>query len=213
MANEMTMTTITGEHFFKMRDDNHPGRVIEQMRFENCHFDSCVMSLWGNRDQPITVRNVELANVKVRNCHIGPAIMEDMLVDQMKTDDLFILWGTLFRHVVFRGDCGAIKLNSTISWESEAAHAQREFDDRRLAFYRETDWSLDITAARFRIFETSGIPSRLIRRDPRTQVVVKRERLGSVPWRRILASQSGYWSGILSVIATDVDEDCVLVAP
>ena len=58
------------------------------------------------------------------------------------------------------------------------------YDSARAAFYESVDWALDLSAADFG-GETSidGIPLRLVRRDPETQVIVAADRLTTVDWR------------------------------
>ena len=51
-------------------------------------------------------------------------------------------------------------------------------------FYEDVDWALDISEARFTAAEfSSGIPARLIRRDPQTQVVLRRSAFEDGRWR------------------------------
>ena len=40
------------------------------------------------------------------------------------------------------------------------------------AFYQKIDWALDISRGEFRDLELKGIPARLVRRDPETQLIV-----------------------------------------
>ncbi len=67
-------------------------------------------------------------------------------------------------------------------------------------FYRNVDWALDVSRAEYMELELHGVPAHLVRRDPNTQVVVKRERiietqdeweameLGGTPWQIALRS-------------------------
>ncbi len=52
------------------------------------------------------IRNCKLTNSTVGGCDIGPAILENIEVDGIDTKDLLIVWGALFKNVLFRGVCG-----------------------------------------------------------------------------------------------------------
>jgi hypothetical protein len=80
-------------------------------------------------------------------------------------------------HVAIRGAGGGLTLDELISIPDEKERIQR-FRAANGAFYENVDWALDISKAEFescRIF--CELPVRLIRRDPETQVVVRREKL------------------------------------
>lgn len=206
-----THTHLTFDGHFDIPDF---GSSVENQRFEDCVFERCSFSSWNYHRPMVLARNIEFIRPMVSSCVIGPGIIEDSLIDCMKTNDLFILWSTLFRHTTFRGKCGSFKLNSTISWNTDAMQFQAEFDQRRMQFYDATDWALDISQATFTLFEYEGIPSRVIRRDSSTQVIVTRERLESVDLTKTLSSQSGYWLRRLRVTDWSAGyNDRVLVAP
>ena len=51
-------------------------------------------------------------------------------------------------------------------------------------FYQGVDWALDITEARFTGVEfSSGIPADLVRRDPESQVILRRSSVVDGTWR------------------------------
>ena len=43
------------------------------------------------------------------------------------------------------------------------------------AFYEQVDWALDISQGQFKDIDIRGVPGRLVRRDPETQVLITRE--------------------------------------
>ncbi len=145
---------------------------------------------------------------------IGPAVFEDVVVDGLRTPgDLLITWGAVFKHITLKGNIGRIMLNSVISPPGLAKpHEQRAFDEANAAYYATVDWALDIREARFEECDIRGIPARLIRRDPESQVVVTREKALQGKWREIDLSDT-WWDVAIEFMLEDGEPDVVLVAP
>lgn len=189
------------------------GATISNARFEACAFVDCALSLTNDPGQRTHVRNVVVQNCSANGCSVGPAILEDVTIDSLSTNDLLIVWGALFKHVVLRGDIGKMKVNVMTSAVDRADDVQRPFAVQREAWYREVDWALDISMARFKEFDARGIPARAFRRDPETQVVVTRERLLRSRWREQIDPEMKLWPFMLKLFEADGDADMVLVAP
>jgi hypothetical protein len=79
-------------------------------------------------------------------------------------------------------------------------------------YYATVDWALDIREAEFKDFDCRGVPSRLVRRDPETQIMVTRERvLGSGDQ---IAAGGPFWQSWLKLFLQDEwYADGILVAP
>ena len=106
-----------------------------------------------------------------------------------------------------------LKINQHIHHSDRQASTQIPFDDARKTFYDSIEWALDISCARFKSFDVRGIPSRLFKRDPDSQVVVTRE-LALIPgWLERLSATNTYWPFMIKLFRSDGDEDLVLVAP
>ncbi len=193
--------------------DRGTAGVISGVRCVNCEFCHCGLSLTSQRQRRTLVRQVELHGCRINGCEIGPAILEDVTISDLGTNDLLLLWGTLFRRVKFSGRIGKIKINTAVDAINRSAATQSPFDEFRERFYAETDWALDLRDARFREFELRGIPSRLIRRDPGSQVVVTRERALDDSWRRQLSPTNRFWPFVIDLFLSDGDADRVLIAP
>jgi hypothetical protein len=122
----------------------------------------------------------------------------------------------LFRHVTLSGQIGSFRLNTVITSivDDELREIQRTFDQSRREFYAETDWALDIRDAKFvTAFSLDGIPSRLVRRNSESQVVVTRERALDPAWRERLSPSNTLWPYMVDQVLLGSDEDRVLVAP
>jgi hypothetical protein len=198
---------------FGSKFDRGTAGVIENIRCRNCEFAHCGLSLTKEIQRRTTVRNSEFIRCRVNGCDVGPAIIEDVLISDLQTNDLFILWGTLFRRVKLSGRIGKMKINPSVDAIDRSAATQSPFDEHRTRFYSETDWALDIRDARFRLFDLRGIPARLIRRNSESQVVITRERALDPAWRQRLSPSNELWPFMIDMFLADGEEDRVFVAP
>ena len=158
------------------------------------------------------MRNVQVIECRCINSLIGPAILEDSIIDTLKINDLLIFEGTLFKHVVFRGSIGSTKIIPRAGFVDLTPAIQSQFDRQRLALYEKTDWALDIAESKFVNFEVSGIPPRLVRRDTKSQVVVKQVNVERAGWRRKLASWNTFWPTVLNMRMGGSEDEFILVA-
>jgi hypothetical protein len=193
--------------------DRDTALLIESVELENCSFEHCGLSLTKRVKNRSVVRNARLKSCRVGGCDIGPAVIENVIVDGFETAELFIVWGALFKEVVIRGKCGKLKINHWIHHTERSEAIQGPFDVARRGFYESVDWALDIREARFKEFEVRGIPARLIRRDPESQLVVTRERASQYGWRERLSKSNQLWPFMIDLFLSDGDEDIILVAP
>ncbi|MGO9774795.1 MAG: hypothetical protein ACLPSW_35590 [Roseiarcus sp.] len=206
------MNEYKNQTFRKLYDDGG-ALCLENMRFENCMFESCELSLTKDVDRRSTVRKVSLKNCASNGCGIGPAIFEDVEVDGLATNDLLIVWAATFHHVKLSGDIGKIKINPWAHFVDRTDATQRPFTRQREAFYRSIDWALDISAARFKLFEFEGIPARLVRRDPESQVVITRARALGGDGLSIAKARKNPWLFSIELFLSDGVDDRVFVAP
>jgi hypothetical protein len=89
---------------------------------------------------------------------------------------------------------------------------QEAFNAANAEFYSSVDWALDISEAEFVECDIRGIPAHLIRRDPETQVVIKREKALTGEWRTLDLSET-YWPAYIEGFLEDGEDDVVLAAP
>ena len=144
---------------------------------------------------------------------MGPAIFRNVNVESLKTNDLLIIWGALFDRVKLSGELGKFKINHFVHHVDRTSATQGPFDEIREGFYRSVEWALDISQARFVEFECRGIPAKLIRHDPQSQVVVTRERAMRPGWRERLSSSNTLWPFAIDMFLQDGDADRVFAAP
>jgi hypothetical protein len=153
------------------------------------------------------VRNVWLLNCTVYASFIGPIVLEDVLVENCNTFKFVFLYGAAFKHVVLRGRIGSMSLKSVQDRQrTDLWQAANE------AYYADVDWALDLREAEVSELDLHGVPARLIRRDPASQVVITRARALAGGWQEIVGR--GAWEVAIKWFLEDpAEQDLVLVAP
>lgn len=192
--------------------DRNSGRIFQDLELRKCRFISCALSITRNPRRRSLVRNVRLIQCEEIGCAIDTAIIEDTVIDGLKTSDLLQTWGAVYKHVVLKGNIGRIMISPVIATGWAKPHQQAAFDKVNAEYYQQVDWALDISEARFYECDIRGIPARLIRRDPQTQVVVTREKALLGEWRKLDLTRT-FWSGWIELFLQEEALDVVLVAP
>ena len=165
-------TQFTGMGF------TNPGASADGYQFERCTFDN--VSLGSDMPaRPVTLRKCELVQAKAWAVYLRWVIAEDCTVDGFDGDAIWPVDTLLLRRVVLKGVIGAVDIRDPR--QLHPGDAERLWVHR--GFYAKVDWALDIRQARFRRADLSGIPGRLIRRDPETQVLVTLDRLRANGWK------------------------------
>jgi len=186
--------------------------------FRKCHFDGCSLSACTKKvGRRVTVRNAVFSDCSIIGCGIGPAIIEDIIIKNLRMHgtSLFI-WGAVFRHVELRGTItGAIKASHLFDLfrALEKPHLQEPFDEANTEFYKSVDWALDISKGRFSDLCILNVPSRLIRRDPSTQVVLTREKAASVAWKDLGLKDAVHWRVWSDILLTESKEPDIVIVP
>lgn len=212
------MKEFANESFYQLYDRGDQ-LLLENMRFENCEFTRCAISLTEQFGRMSTVRNLTLNDCSFINCQTGPTILSNVTITNLKASDLLIVWSPYFDRVTLKGDICKIKVNTyaDTSTVGPANYAkQKPFDDFRKQFYASVDWALDISEARFREFDLESVPARLVRRDPESQMVVTREKalqFAKPGWATSLDPSCKHWAFVIDLFLSDGDEDIVLIAP
>jgi hypothetical protein len=191
--------------------DRNSGAVFSDLEFRKCRFVSCAISITLDPRLRSTVRNVALDHCEALGCAIDPAILEDVMVDGLKTHNLQT-WGAVFKHVTLRGKTGRVMFSPAVFPGKATKEQQQTFDDANAAYYRAVDWALDVSQGEFEDCEIQCVPARLVRRDPETQVVVTRAKAARGEWRKLDLSKT-HWQVSLDLLLQRGDQDAVLVAP
>ena len=194
---------------FQSRRSADAGLVLEGFTFERCVFANCSLGSDDDRStEPVIVRSSSIVRCKGSAVFLGWVVFEDCLVDGWSggaspTDE------PLFRRVTLRGNIDAI----------DVRHPRQLHRDRsdRIArhreFYADVEWALDIRDARFRRCDISGVPGRLVRRDPSTQILVTRERLARSRWQDIGYLGTSWWVGFQRMLDAGIEERVWVAEP
>ncbi|MCK6576322.1 hypothetical protein L6V77_35180, partial [Myxococcota bacterium] len=145
-----------------------------------------------------------------RSCSIWTPIIEDSVVDGLKTPGTLFLRGAVFKHVVLKGKIGGLVVAPPCvpNGGSEEAFRVANRD-----YYATIDWALDLTQVESQYtLELDSVPGHLIRRDPTTQILVTRERVLAADWRKIDLEGTPYDIALDRLVREGYDSR-VLVAP
>lgn len=211
-----------------------PDTIVEDIVFQRCYFDNCSVRQAEHPEHRTIFRRVVFKNCRVWACNLDDVILEDVMVDGLRTGSgggrIYPLkvTGARFTHVTLRGNVGGIIIAEAWSWFDHRPLWRQAFrrglppktrdrliNEANRAHYASVDWALDISEANFSSSpRIVGIPAGLIRRDPRTQVVVKRAKATTMQatWRSLDVSP---WESELDLelrVRPDWPEDIVLVA-
>lgn len=210
------MLEIRNKAFHALIDRGDVG-LVDGIVLDGCCFDFCALSETQEIGRRTIARNVTVRNCVAQNhVAIGPAILENVFVDGLGTPTGIVLfWDPLFKHVRFQGRIGRIKINPYACPEAYITPAlQAPFDAAKRAYYAGVDWAIDISNAQFQLFEMSGVPTELVRRDPETQVIVRREACLGPEWRREINPDNVWLDNIDVWLKVDkVEPTRLLVAP
>lgn len=207
---------IKNRHFDSRRDRG--GTLYCDIVCQSCYFDNCSLSITDDVTKRTVVRNVSIINCKLLSSTIENTIVEDCIIDGLRTENLVQTWGAVFKHVTLKGKIGQIMLSPVVDLLGEKPDVQVAFDKANSDYYQNVDWALDISQGEFQNLDIRGIAARLIRRDPETQIVITRARAeamnSDLKKIKFPVCKPGFsWGGIIrDFLQYDTDEDIVLVA-
>lgn len=172
---------IQGEHLGNRL--RLPARTShEGPSFIECEFDNCRIYGEGQAadDLPV-ITGASLEKCSVWSCDVGKLWLRGCTVVDTQWKRLMILDACVLEHVTFRGKLGSLNILSNAFDHSVDCSSA----------YEDIDWALDISEARFAGVSIRGIPSRAVRRDPASQVVITRKAVLEHPnWREIVKGTS-----------------------
>jgi len=148
-------------------------QVIQDAEFEQCKFEGGALAQYDDPTCGLIVRNVIL-----RRCRSGDNVVlhgvrfENVMIDGIGNQQLQFL-SCIFDRVTLRGRIGPImtmEAHYALSAEMRAA-----FREQAIKSYANIEWTLDISEAEFSQVEFSYVPGHLVRRNPETQFLIRRE--------------------------------------
>lgn len=201
--------------------------IIENKIFKQCKFNSCILSYLKSENpaEATILRNCEFINCSAtENTSQTGGIIENVLIQNLKNTGVLFLENVLFKNVVLKGKIGKISIDSKISDttyifdENKERHQitdqeLKRYDEFLVNYYKNVECAIDISQAEFKYCEISAsIPSRLIKRNPETQILVKLETILKGDWKK----NNLLTSSILDLFfekAIVENGDCILIAP
>jgi hypothetical protein len=149
------------------------GRELSGLDLRKVKFETCVLAQHDDPAFGLVVRDVTLTGCAASNCVVDGVRFEDVTVDGLSVKGVQQLGGCVFRHVTLKGRIGPLL---TVPVNYALPQATRDaFTAAIQAYYRDVDWALDITEAEFSDADLYMVPGDLIRRDPETQFLLRRD--------------------------------------
>jgi hypothetical protein len=210
-VDESGMERIRGRRYEGVRvadiDYRKPGAVLEGFEAVKCEFDHVLLGAVDEREAPIVVRDCRLERCRISQVSFWFVQIEDCVVDTIRGSMEMLTDGLLLRHVVVRGSVDSLYLR-----HPGRIRPDLRAIERHRAFYEQVDWALDISAARLQRCEISGVPGRLVRRDPSTQILVTRERVLAAPWQEVAAHTPEFFA-IQTFLKSPMDSEVLVACP
>lgn len=174
------MKVRTGEQLSGYFGSNE-ALVCEDVQFVGCEILS---GAFGSNDLTTLsrLRRLGLCDCTVQGFHLNLAALEDVDIDRLTTRGMLMAYGTLFRRTRLRGKVGTMILNPFRPPESGPGTSAAEWAGFAKEFYQNTDWALDISEAVFDDAAIRSMPLELVRRDPVSQAIVRRDAIERAGW-------------------------------
>ncbi len=197
------MIEFKGKTFGSLRDRDS-GRTFSGFSFVDCHFQSCLIYCeFAELERRTRVTNIEARSCSHAGCGLKGGIVEDVLVENFKTAKMFDTRGTVFKHVTFKGKNGRLMFSDLfdLPFKGKTTSLQRTFEKANAEYYSTVDWALDIKEAEFDDFDCRGVPSRLVRRNPETQMMLTKERV--LANKDTIGVGGEHWEGMIKLFLDD----------
>lgn len=178
-----------------------------------CGFQECDCATRDSILTPWIGRRLLFKNCFLSDSHVGPGILEDVVIDTLRVNDTLWVWSPCLRRVKFSGKIGRVLINRNVSLLTKDTQVQEELDRRRREFYLSNEWALDISEARFNDLDISGIPASRIIVDPARHGTISRESTTQTGWRDRIRSTNTYLVDLIDGFLQDGEDDRVIVIP
>lgn len=197
----------------------HDGQLITDVRLDGCTVDGATLRPdWANPD-PLrrpTIRNVILRDTRAYHAYLEGAIVEDVTIENTKAGKApLFLRGNAYRHVTLKGRIAPLEIRGKVfpgySRPEVETRVTSLWDQANAAYYATVDWAIDITEATYGSLSISGVPTKLIRRNPQNTAVVTRQTALQGKWKE-LSMKRGVFNVVISWFLDEGYEDVLLIA-
>lgn len=206
------MTRLFKNQLIRGFRDQNSGALFCDYEFVRCRFEHCLLGTLRDTSRRPTARRITLIGCSALQCHLIAPILEDITVSGLDSDANLILWAPAFRHVTLAGPICNLIVNIDEDPAGELDPINAEFRKANVDFYSTVDWALDISKAEFSDVSIRGVPAGLVRRDPESQVVIRREQVLSSRWKDVPLSGT-HWATEIEWFLDRGEADHVLIAP
>ncbi|MEA5367215.1 hypothetical protein VA596_47345 [Amycolatopsis sp., V23-08] len=171
----MTHVTYEDREFHHLRLDEPPW-TLAGISVRGGELQDCAIVQVDDPAYPIRVIDSAITGTQLVNSAAIGVRFEDITVTDCPTPaDPVYLDGCLFRHVVLRGRLGSWIFDEMP--KSVPDDRREAFAEAERQFYAEGEYALDISEAVFESASMFSLPGELVRRDPETQFLVRKEGL------------------------------------
>lgn len=153
-------------------------RTIADLELVRCEFTGSNLSQFDDPELGLVVSNVTATRCVAKRSFLNGVRFEDVLVDGLTTSGDLRMTGCALRHVTLRGRVGTWFVTTPNTALPDDVQAALAVGIAR--YYRDVDWALDITEAEFQSANLSYVPGELVRRDPETQFLLRRDVVADV---------------------------------
>ena len=186
------------KQYFDMRKALQPA-VFEDHELVRCTFDNCCIK-GSNHARLSLARRVTAKNTTLKSSTAVYTAFEDVVIDGLKTSGVEFIRSCVFKHVVLKGRIEELVFRNE---DDDDGAWMREY-------YAGVDWALDISQAVVKTLDIRNMPARLIRRDPETQALIRRENVERSGWKPRTLGITGI--AVEEMVRKNQD-DRVVVAP
>ena len=166
-----------------------PSQPVRISGFEarGCLFENCTLAAVGPPGIYSHIASARLIACRQHASGVSGAILDDVIIEGLGRVGRMPLFlsAVVFRHVELRGAISFFKLGPAAQVTATSQQTAK-WIEAHSSFYRSVDWALDISRAEFTFGpDLHFVPGHLIRRDPESQVLVRRRRLEGAAWREL----------------------------
>ena len=166
---------------------------------------SCVLAQFDDPNFGLVVRDTLVQECIVDRCQVQGVYFENLTVDGLDAKQIHRIYGCVFDRVVLKGKIGPVMVMPPhVGLVDRERHVAGMMEK-----YREVEWALDISEASFVDADFYCVPGDLIKYDPETQVLLRREKFEGVATGD-LPTYAGIWVSRFSGTPFD---SLVAVAP
>ncbi|MGW0207341.1 hypothetical protein ACWDZ8_16540 [Streptomyces sp. NPDC003233] len=165
------------------------GRTYSGVELVRDTVSTCVLAQFDDPDFGLVVRDTLVQDCTVDRCQAQGVYFEGLTVDGLNAKQIHRLYGCVFDRVVLKGKIGPIMVMPP--------HGGLSDRERHIAGmvekYRGVEWALDISEASFIDADFYCVPGDLIKYDPETQALLRREKFDEIRTED-LPTYAGIWA-------------------